>query len=179
MPRESPMPSTETPPHEWLNAALDRYERPLLSYAYGLCGDREEARDAVQDTFIKLSREATRINPDKVASWLFTVCRNRINDYFRKNHRLVPMDTEIIDREPSSVPAPSETLEEKETSRRISQWIKELPERQQELIRLKFQAGLSYKEIAQATRLSIGNIGYLIHCGVSTLRERWQTENAS
>jgi RNA polymerase sigma factor (sigma-70 family) len=179
MPSEPTMPSTDSAPFEWLNAALERYERPLLSYAYGLCGDREEAKDAVQDTFIRLSREASRLNPDKLAAWLFTVCRNRINDFFRKNHRLVPMDTEIIDKAASPALVPSESLEQKETAHRIAEWIKELPEKQQELIRLKFQAGLSYKEIAATTHLSISNIGYLIHCGVATLRERWQTENAS
>ena len=47
-----------------------------------------------------------------------------------------------------------------------------LPAKQQEVLRLKFQAGLSYKEIQRVTGHSIGNVGYLVHVGLRSLRER-------
>ena len=47
-----------------------------------------------------------------------------------------------------------------------------LPPRQQEVLRLRFQAGLTYKEIQRVTGHSLGNVGYLIHVGIRTLRER-------
>ena len=46
-----------------------------------------------------------------------------------------------------------------------------LPENQQEVIRLKFQQGLSYKEISSVTGLSVTNVGFLIHTGLKRLRE--------
>lgn len=50
--------------------------------------------------------------------------------------------------------------------------IDALPERQQEVIRLKFQAGMSYREISGVTNLTVSNVGFLIHTGLKTIRER-------
>jgi RNA polymerase sigma-70 factor (ECF subfamily) len=47
-----------------------------------------------------------------------------------------------------------------------------LPENQQEVIRLKFQDGLSYREISGVTGLTVSNVGFLIHTGVKMVRQR-------
>ncbi|MGI8605182.1 MAG: RNA polymerase sigma factor [Verrucomicrobiales bacterium] len=165
-------------PQAWLVAALARFERPLVRYALGLCGNLEQARDAVQDTFIRLSRETERTSEDieNLAPWLFTVCRNRVIDSHRKNQRLVPMDTELLERQPSLAPEPDRALEEKECAARIRRMVAELPEKQRRVIKLKFETGLSYREISAATGLSSGNIGWLIHQAVQSLRAEWHAE---
>jgi len=48
--------------------------------------------------------------------------------------------------------------------------LEELPENQRAVIALKFQNGLSYKQISQQTGLSVSNVGFLIHTGLKTLR---------
>lgn len=50
--------------------------------------------------------------------------------------------------------------------------LQSLPERQQEVIRLKFQGGLSYKEIANVMNLTVNHVGVLIHTGLKALREQ-------
>jgi len=52
------------------------------------------------------------------------------------------------------------------------QFLSKLPEKQQEVIRLKFQQQMSYREIAQCTELSESNVGYLLSTGLKTLREQ-------
>jgi RNA polymerase sigma factor (sigma-70 family) len=47
-----------------------------------------------------------------------------------------------------------------------------LPENQQEVVRLKFQNGMSYKEIASVTELTVTNVGFLLHRAINTLRAR-------
>jgi RNA polymerase sigma-70 factor (ECF subfamily) len=47
-----------------------------------------------------------------------------------------------------------------------------LPDSQQEVIRLRFQEGFSYKEISRITGFSVGNVGYLLHVGLKSLRGR-------
>jgi RNA polymerase sigma-70 factor (ECF subfamily) len=168
-------------PHAWLLAALARFERPLVRYAFSLCGDLEQSRDAVQDTFVRLSREPPRRGHEDIeglAAWLFTVCRHRVIDSHRKNQRLVPMDTELLDRTASETARPDGALDHKETTGRIRRMIAELPAKQQRVLKMKFEAGLSYKEISAATGLSTGNIGWLIHQAVQSLRNQWQHENA-
>ena len=53
--------------------------------------------------------------------------------------------------------------------------LQNLPERQQEILRLKFQSGLSYQEIARVMDLSVGNVGFIIHTALKTLRVRLVT----
>lgn len=153
---------------------LQRYERPLIRYAHGYTGDLEEARDIVQDVFVKLSQCLHTLDHERLAPWLFTVCRNRALDHQRKHRRLVVMETETLDLEMSADPSPHEEMDRSETSTTLRQLIETLPSRQQEAVRLKFIAGLDYQQISAAMKTSIGNVGYLIHHGVAALRTKWQ-----
>ncbi|MCB1208781.1 MAG: sigma-70 family RNA polymerase sigma factor [Verrucomicrobiales bacterium] len=154
---------------------LQRYERPLVRYAFSFTADLEDARDVVQDVFIKLHHHLAGLDEDHIAPWLFTVCKNRALDHHRKNSRIISMDTETLELEASSEPGPSEEMETRETAATLRQLIGELPDRQREAVRLKFIAGLDYKQISEAMKTSMGNVGYLIHHGVESLRKRWQS----
>lgn len=177
MPAEHQM-SDRDPDHAFLIAALDRYERPVIRYALGIVGEINLARDIAQEVFIKLSRSLSTLDRGRLAPWLFTVCKNRALDHVRKNQRIIPMELEVLDKEASKHSGPSEAMEEKELSRALKRWISELPEKQREAVRLKFECGLSYKEISQTLKTSMGNVGTLIHLGVTTLRQQWLAMNA-
>ena len=78
----------------------------------------------------------------------------------------------VISETPDQQPEPSAMAEQNESAGRAQQLVGNLPENQREVIRLKFQDGLSYREIAAVTGLSVSNVGFLIHRGVKTLREQ-------
>ncbi len=172
MPSEYLM-SARDPDYVFLLAALERYERPLIHYAFGIVGELSQARDVTQEVFIKLSQSLPTLDRERIAPWLFTVCKNRALDHQRKYQRLIPMDNEILDLETSNSPAPSAGIEEEELSQQLKQWMSQLPDKQREAVRLKFEIGLSYKEISDALKTSIGNVGTLIHLGVTALHEQW------
>lgn len=161
-------------PHraEWIRSLLDRFEGPLVRYASRLLGDIDRARDVVQDTFLKLCSEDPSKIGDHAGPWLFTVCRNRALDVFRKEKRMNPLDEEHIAVLESDQMNPAEAFEQQETTSHVLLVLNRLPRRQQEAIRLKFQEGLSYKEISQITGDSVTNVGFLIHTGMKTIRER-------
>lgn len=152
--------------------ALDRYEGPLLRYAARFAPDLERARDVVQETFLRLCS----VDQDRLAAgvgeWLFTVCRNRAIDVGRKERRMKPVgEGTTLDRE-SADPAPREVMESRETKTRLLDLLGTLPPDQQEVLRLKFQEGMSYKEISRITEHTVSNVGYLIHVGIKTLRRQ-------
>ena len=60
--------------------------------------------------------------------------------------------------------------EQQDTTARVLEFVDKLNENQREVVRLKFQSGLSYKEIAAVTELSVSNVGYLIHTAIKKLR---------
>ncbi|MBX7210906.1 MAG: sigma-70 family RNA polymerase sigma factor [Verrucomicrobiaceae bacterium] len=158
--------------------ALGRYERPLIRYAMSYTRELEDARDVVQDVFLKLSQNIDLIDTERMAAWLFTTCRNRALDLYRKNRRLVAMDTETIEMEIDPVAGPLEHLEAGETAAALHRMINELPARQKQAVWLKFIINLSYQEISQVMETSIGNVGYLIHHGVAAMRTKWKAAEA-
>lgn len=70
---------------------------------------------------------------------------------------------------------PANRIALQDTHDQIQQQLARLSDNQQEVVRLKFQAGLSYKEIAEVTGLTVTNVGYLLHTALSTLKERIST----
>lgn len=169
------------PTHESIAAPVDmadalrRFELPLIQYAARIIGDRERARDVVQETFVELQRGRREHFDAAPAKWLFTVCRNRALNVCRKEKRMTFLEDEIVDARASDEPAPFEQLEQKEASGFLLRIVSTLPPRQQEIVQLKFQSDLSYQEIADIMKLSTNNVGVLLHTALKTLRERYAT----
>ncbi len=165
--------------HQWVRAAVDRFEGPLTLYAARLLNDPETARDVVQDAFLKLcAQEQARVEPH-LAEWLFTVCRNRALDVLRKEGRMSHLQEEHLHVLPSQAPDPSADLERREEASNVLRLLDLLPDHQKEVIRLRFQNGFSYKEISRITGHSVSNVGYLMHAGMKTLRGRILAKPAS
>lgn len=77
----------------------------------------------------------------------------------------------------ASEPDPAALAERNDDTARVLALLETLPDGQRETIRLKFQNGFSYKEISRITGYTVTNVGYLIHVGIKTLRERLELEN--
>lgn len=161
---------------EWVRSALTEYEGQLTHYAQRITGDIERARDVVQETFLKLCREETAELDGHLAEWLFTVCRNKAIDVRRKEKRMTTLAEVKINETPDHKPEPSATAEQRDAAGLALKHLETLPDNQQEVLRLKFQQALSYKEIAAVTGQSVSNVGFLIHQGVKSLRERMKNE---
>jgi len=166
-----------------LAVVLDRYERPLVRYALSILHDVETARDVVQETFVQYAEGRGPAAPVEevthgsngntplgrhTEAWLFTVTRNRAIDHQRKQSRIIPMHP--IDDRTSDEPGPATVLERREIAGSLLRLLDELSTNQREVIRLKFQNDLSYKEIADITQLSVTNVGFLLHTGLKKLR---------
>lgn len=157
---------------QWVLAAVERYEGALTAYAAHIVGDVDRARDVVQDTFIKLcSQDREEIEPH-LAEWLYTVCRNRALDVRRKERRMTLMAEGQAEAVRSARPGPEQVVEDEDSAAGVLRAIEQLPENQREVIRLKFQHGMSYKQISEITKLSVTNVGFLISTGLKTVRER-------
>jgi RNA polymerase sigma-70 factor (ECF subfamily) len=156
----------------WIRNLLDAHEAALLRYATRLLGDSDKARDVVQETFLRLCAEKPPAAESYVAAWLFRVCRHRALDVLRREKRNMTALTNMNGRPSEHEPSPVLALERDESISELLGLLNKLPDNQQEVIRLKFQAGLRYHEIAQVTGLSVSNVGFLIHTAIKRLRER-------
>lgn len=159
------------PPRGWIQEALERHEGPLLQYARRFTGDLDRARDVVQEAFLRLCKQPRETVEGRVREWLYTVCRNAAMDLHRKETGMKMREQEVVRTKPPDNLPPDVAAEADEEQTKAVELLGSLPPRQQEALRLRFQGGLSYKEIAKVTDTSIGNVGYLIHMGLMKLRE--------
>ena len=160
----------------WVETTVAHYQAPLTRYATRLLGDTERARDVVQDTFARLVVQPRDAVDGHAVEWLFTVCRHRALDVLRKEGRMMRFEEGAVESVPDAEPRPGRELEREETHTALLRLIGLLPANQQEVIRLKFQNGFSYKEISRITQLSVTNVGFLIHTAVTRLRREWAAQ---
>ncbi len=157
---------------EWFRQVLAQYEAPLLRYVARLAGNAEVAHDVVQDAFLRLARQDHAQLDGHVAQWLYTVCRNRALDVRRKENRVQHLDEASAATCEVSNSRPEAPLIVAEETQRTLAVLVTLPEQQQEAIRLKFQEGLSYREIAAVLGLTVNHVGVLLHTALKTLRHK-------
>ena len=83
------------------------------------------------------------------------------------------LDEKLIEARETEQPMPFERLEQKEAAGFLLRIVATLPPRQQEVLQLKFQNGLSYQQIAEITKTTANNVGVLIHTALKTLRQKY------
>jgi RNA polymerase sigma-70 factor (ECF subfamily) len=162
-PDEMSMPVPERATIEQVFAAL---ESPLLAYARRLLGDFSQAEDIVQEAFMKLHAQFKKVTTPQ--PWLYRTVHNLAVDHQRRANRIVLVD----DRKPDDAPATDLADAQPMPDEQIARWegiglvrlvLETLDARSRELIRLRFEEDLSYKEIAEHTGLTVGNVGYILH----------------
>lgn len=155
--------------------AIEQYQQPLVRYAQNLLRNADKARDVVQETFLRLCDQPDIAAEPRLAPWLYRVCRTRAIDQIRKENR-TPAPGSCPGSSPSddgtSIETPFQAVETADDKARMLNLLAALPDNQRETIRLKFQSGLTYKQIADVTGLTATNVGYLIHTGLKTIRSQ-------
>jgi len=155
-----------------IRSAIDQYQGRLIAFAARITGDLESARDVVQDTFLRLCLQDLDEIADHLPAWVFRVCRNRALDVRKKEGPLEPLDDTANGSTHGVSVDPHRLLEQSDHARLALAAVAELPAAQQEVLRLRFQEELSYKEINEITHHSVGNVGFLIHTGIQRVRRQ-------
>ena len=156
---------------DWIRSLFEQYQGPLVRYAARLTGKLDTARDVVQEAFIQLCQMDPSKLDSRPVAWLYTVCRNRALDGMRKEARMSQLSEAQVDTAEAPAPSPLHLVERSDATSAVLRALESLPANLREVVRLKFQDGLSYREISEVTGLSISNVGFLIHVGIRKIRE--------
>lgn len=140
-----------------------------------LTGNDPVAEDLTADTFRKAwqNRHKYDHNRGAFSTWLFTIARRTSVDYFRSRKTVFSLESAstIVDGT-----SPEQTYDKEDEILRLSLILSQFPEREREIIALKYGASCSNKEIAQQMRLSETNVSTLLHRVIQKLREAWEVE---
>ncbi|MCS1410478.1 MAG: RNA polymerase sigma factor YlaC [Verrucomicrobia subdivision 3 bacterium] len=153
--------------HENLSLAgwFELLEGPLLRYAYQLVKRPEVAQDLVQEAFLKLQTRQDTVTEPK--PWLYRTIHNMAVNHHCKENRVVPLNSGEPEKngteQAAPEPMPDEYIARLEAIGQIRLVLRSLAPKKRELLRLKFEEDLSYKEISRQTGLSVSNVGYQLH----------------
>jgi RNA polymerase sigma-70 factor (ECF subfamily) len=161
-------------PAAWVADAWDRHARDVLAYATSVAGSADAGRDVAQETFARLCAQDERTVAPHLKAWLLRVARNLAIDHRRRRGRMNALGDEHRGSLKDGAPSPVDQLGQADSAARALKLMTALPENQREALRLRFQNGLSYREIAGVTNQPIGTVSFLIHAGLKTLRERME-----
>lgn len=133
-------------------AAFNRLYALYLGRVYGYVaariGNRQDAEDVVSEVFLKVVRNLDQFRRQhglSFAAWIFTIARHAVSDFYR---RRPSVQTLALDAAPLIADSPDLVVMERENARDLRKLVSALPERQREIVMLRFYSGLRNQEIA-------------------------------
>jgi len=154
-------------------AMYEKFYPKIYNYIYYRVLHKEMAEDLTGDVFYKALAFRSSFDERKASykTWLYTIARNIVVNHYRsRKNELQSDDFEEL--------AVSNDVEDifgaNEDFRRLYELLETLPEREREVIALRYWGELSYKEIAARTGLNENSIGPIINRSIISLRKLWQ-----
>jgi len=157
--------------------AAYREEMPRVFNYFRYRGfERATAEDLTSATFEKAWKARGRYRKDRaaVSTWLLAIARNAAIDHLRRSRREVPIEAERLRDEAT----PEAAALRRADVDRLRALLGTLPERERELLALKYGAGATNRAIATLTDLRESNVGTILHRTIGSLRARWDEGGA-
>ncbi|MDX1416945.1 MAG: sigma-70 family RNA polymerase sigma factor [Candidatus Promineifilaceae bacterium] len=158
------------------------YDR-VYGLLFRLVGNRAEAEELTQETFVKLYRHIFKPSParkvkeslgkeENISAWLYRVATNLGYDALRSRKRRWARNTMLVP-DPEGSPAAEAEIEQKEKEAAVRDALAQLPPRQGQLLLLR-QMGLSYAQCAEACAVAPGSVGTMIARAARAFREIYE-----
>ena len=162
----------------------DMYDTHMPGIYRYICykvGNASLAEDLTADVFEKALIHIGSYKREKAApsTWLTTIARNTVTDYFRKSGRIQVVREDDAPEVAEEGPGIADQVTRLEEVRQLRQGLSLLPQLDQDIISLKFGTGMNNREIARTLKVSESNVGTRLYRAVRRLRdsfEGWDNE---
>ncbi len=163
---------------ESFNQLMKRWERPIYALAYRTIGREDDARDVVQETFLRAFRGLSGFKGQaKFSSWLYRITLNLCRDWMRRQRRApviaTPDGVDLVELagESDNVETADAAVARKDLSRAVARAMTALPEEQRAAIVLKEYHDLTFQEIADLLGCPLSTVKTRLYQGLSVLRK--------
>ena len=148
---------------EAISQLLERHARRVRDYVRMLVKDNDVADDLTQEVLIKVVKvldEGRYTDKGRFQPWLLRVAHNRVLDYFRAQKQVKTISEssagfDILGSKNFAEPSIEDRLVSEQQAEEVRQLIEHLPAEQREVVKMRYYEGLSFKEIAEHTGVSI------------------------
>jgi RNA polymerase sigma-70 factor (ECF subfamily) len=150
-------------PETTFSQLVEEFQIPIFNLCYRMLGNRQEAEDATQETFVRAYLHYQQYDPARsIKTWLFSIAHHYCIDLLRKRRQatLVSMD-DFADRFLSRAHpflSPEESLSRLEESRYLQKLLANIQPEYREAVLLRYWFELSYEEIAETTGCSVSAV---------------------
>ncbi|MBQ3187672.1 MAG: sigma-70 family RNA polymerase sigma factor [Alistipes sp.] len=146
-----------------ISQLLDRHSRRVRDYIRMMVKDRDLADDILQDTLIKVVRvidEGRYVDSGKFLSWVLRIAHNQVIDHFRREKQqkqLTEADAgyDVLGTLRFAEPTIEDRMVSEQIAADLRNLVEELPAEQREVVKMRYYANLTFKEIAEATDVSV------------------------
>ncbi len=168
---------------ESFNQLVIRWERPIFALAYRVIGREEDARDVVQETFLRAFRSIGGFRGQaKFSSWIYRIALNLCRDWIRKQKRTpvlqAPEGVDVI--ELAADTGPTEPIEDlvarNAMSAVVARVMETLPDEQRTAIILKEYQGLTFQEIADLQGCPLSTVKTRLYQGLMVVRRELEKQ---
>jgi RNA polymerase sigma-70 factor (ECF subfamily) len=151
----------------------DRHAAMLFGLALKILGDRADAEDVLQETFVQVWKTANSFEErrGKPIGWLIMLTRSRAIDRLRARQTRARVAETAVQEQPDDGPQPAQQVVASETHRLVRHAVDTLPQEQRSLIELAYFGGLTQSEIARRLGQPLGTVKTRIRAGMIRLRE--------
>ncbi|ADH97645.1 RNA polymerase sigma factor [Salisediminibacterium selenitireducens] len=136
-----------------------RHADDVFRYVYMKVGNRQDAEELLQDVFVKMVRNLAGFSGKSTfRTWLFSIVRHTVIDYYRKKGRLQkeqPVENDLLEAVSDTTASAEEVASNREKRSHVSDAFNSLPEGHREILYLRFMEGFSLKETARITGKSV------------------------
>ncbi len=150
----------------YLEYCINTYSSSMMRAAYSILGNRSEAEDAVQDTFIKLyTQKPDFANPEHEKAWLLRVVINQAKNQLRRTRRVCDFEESIIG-----------IVFENDNQRAVYEAVRTLDEKYRIVVHLHFFEGYKIKEISELLSIPSSTVGTRLERAKAQLRKLLERE---
>ena len=154
-------------------ALYRRYVTPVYRYLYSRAGNTADAEDLTSKVFTEALEGLGRYREQgSFAAWLFAIAHHKVADYYRRQRPQLPLNEDLDGL--SGDESPLAHVVQEETLQRLASLVAQLDEDRQELLRLRFAAGLTYGQVAAVVGRSEGSVKMSMHRLLRRLEAEWE-----
>ena len=157
---------------------MRRYQERVYWTARRIVGGHDDAEDVAQETFVRAYLSLGEFRAESAFfTWLYRIAVNLSLNHLRKRQVVQYLrESDLLSRFIAAAETPSAALEFKETEGRLHAAVQRLPERQKAVFVLRFFDGLSYDEIAEILKTSVGGLKANYFHALRKIREAMKDE---
>ncbi len=158
---------------------IELYQKPVFNLCYRMLGNREDAEDAAQETFLRAYSHLKKYDFQRsFATWLLSIAAHHCIDQLRKNRiNLVSLEDLVSGDISDPLPTPERKVVQRDEQQKVQKILLQLSELDRAAIIFYYWYDMSYEEISETLHLSVSSVKSRLHRARKAMASLWREQS--